>query len=114
MSDIIIGRRRPGRKERVQLALYRLLRILGWIAVTLLAGSGLFIFIAFLVGNFTLSGTLLQLDNLASRYVVAGPQRQGQFEHLIIIAWAIALTLVGFFRRASLLSIFNDKEIGGE
>lgn len=86
------------------------LRLSGWLCVTLLASFGVIAFLAFAIGNFTVDGTMLQLDNLASRYIDADGSRQGQFQHYLLIVWAIALTVIGFFRRGSLAQAIRDSE----
>lgn len=79
------------------------LRVAGWLAVNALAALGVIASLAVVLGNFTLSGTLLQLANLAAHFAVASPQRQTQFAHLLLALWATGFVGVGFFRRASLL-----------
>ena len=75
------------------------LRLTGWLCVTLLASFGVIALMGFAIGNFTVDGTMLQMDNLASRYVDADGARQGQFQHYLLVVWAIALAAIGFFRR---------------
>lgn len=79
------------------------LRVTGWLAVNALAALGLIAGLAVVLGNFSLSGALLQLANLAAHFAIASPQRQTQFEHLLLAIWATGFVGVGFFRRASLL-----------
>ena len=86
------------------------LRLTGWLCVTLLASFGVIALMGFAIGNFTVDGTMLQMDNLASRYVDADGARQGQFQHYLLIVWAIALAAIGFFRRGSLAQAVRDSE----
>ncbi len=79
------------------------LRLTGWLAVNALAAMGMIAGLAVVLGNFSLSGTLLQLANLAAHFAIASPQRQTQFAHLLLVIWATGFVGVGFFRRASLL-----------
>lgn len=96
--------------RRSQFGLAAALRTAGWVAVTLLAALGLVALFFFTIGNFTISGTMLQLDNLASRYVAADAARQAQFNHLLASGGLIAFCAIGFFRRASLVRIFKETE----
>jgi hypothetical protein len=86
------------------------LRLTGWVAVTLLVAMGLVAFAFFALGNFTLPGTMLQLDNLASRYVAADAARQAQFNGLLLAAFAGFTAATAFFRRFSLLRILKLTE----
>ena len=79
------------------------LRVVGWTAAHALAALGLIASLAVVLGNFSLTGTLLQLANLAAHFVIASPQRQTQFAQLLLAIWAAGFVGVGFFRRASLL-----------
>ena len=79
------------------------LRVTGWLAVNALAALGMIAGLAVVLGNFSLSGTLLQLANLAAHFAIASPQRQTQFAHLLLVIWATGFVGVGVFRRASLL-----------
>lgn len=96
--------------RRSQFGLTASLRMTGWLAVTLLASMGVVALFFFAIGNFTISGTMLQLDNLASRYVAAGAARQAQFNHLLATGAVIAFCAIGFFRRSGLVRIFKETE----
>lgn len=96
--------------RRSQFGLAAGLRMTGWLTVTALAAFGIVAAAFFAIGNFTVAGTMLQLDNLATRYVAAEAPRQAQFDHLLSVAVLIAFVAVGFFRRASLLRIFRETE----
>lgn len=77
------------------------LRILGWLAVSLLCTLGV-VALAFLVlGNLTISGTMLQLSNLTTRYVAADADRQGQFNQILEIGSILVFFSVAYFRRGS-------------
>lgn len=93
--------------QRGQAALLVGLRLAGWAATTVLAslGTGLLVFLV--LGNFTFTGLMLQLDNLASRFVAAGSARRAEFEAIVLISFAIALGLTAVFRRASLRAAFT-------
>ena len=77
------------------------LRLLGWLAVNALAAAGIFALALFALGSFSLPLTMAQLANLADRYVLASPARQGQFDHIVAYAFALAFVVIAFFRRAS-------------
>jgi hypothetical protein len=67
-------------------------------------------FIALAIGSFTLNGTILQLNNLTARFVVADPMRQAQFDHVLIAAFATCFALVSLLRRTSMIeAIFSEK-----
>jgi hypothetical protein len=86
------------------------LRLTGWVAVTLLVALGLVALAVLALGNFTLPGTMLQLDNLASRYVAANAARQAQFNGLLLTAFAGFAVGTAFFRRFSLMRILKPTE----
>lgn len=86
------------------------LRLTGWLAVTLLCALGLLALLFVTLGGFTPSGTMLQLDNLASRYVAADAARQAQFNGFLLTALALFTACIAFFRRSSLLRILKPSE----
>ena len=93
--------------ERSQDAMVVALRLTGWIATTVLATLGVAMLFFFLLGSFTLSGTMLQLDNLAARFLAADAARQAQFQTIVFTVLGGAFLLIAFFRRASLRSAFD-------
>lgn len=82
------------------------LRLLGWFATTLLATLGVGALAFFVLGGFVLDGTMLQLDNLTSRFLAADTSRREQFEGIAFGSLLIGFVMIGFFRRASLFSAF--------
>lgn len=76
------------------------LRLSGWLAVNALAAAGIVALAFFALGNFSLPLTMAQLANLADRYILADGARQGQFNHLVLFAFAAAFIVVAFLRRA--------------
>lgn len=85
-------------------------RCLGWLAVTTLCSLGCLSLIAFAFGNFTLSGTMLQINNLTARFVGADPTRQHQFFDVVFSTFVICFTLVSCVRRTSMIeAIFSEK-----
>lgn len=49
---------------------------------------------------------MLQLENLASRFLAADADRREQFEAIAFGCLLIGFVLIGFFRRASLSAAF--------
>jgi hypothetical protein len=90
-------------------ALLVTIRLAGWIATTAMATLGVATLFFVILGSFTLSGTMLQVNNLASRYLEADAARQAQFQMIVCSALAISLALITFFRRASLRAAFDSK-----
>ena len=99
MIALLAPRRRP---MRLADACYHGLRFAGWLAVTLGCVAALWLMFFVALGNFSFSGTVLQLDNFASRYVAATSARQGRFRLLFWLASAALFAGVAFFRRHSL------------
>lgn len=85
-------------------ACYHSLRLIGWLAVTLGCVASLWLLFFAALGNFSFGGTVLQLENFASRYVAASAERQDRFAHVFWLASAGLFAAVGFFRRHSLLT----------
>ena len=77
-------------------------RLIGWFATI---GVATLFFV--LLGSFTLSGTMLQLDYLAARFLAADAARQAQFQTIVFTVLGGAFVLIAFFRRASLRSAFE-------
>lgn len=84
------------------------LRLAGWLAVNALAAAGIVALIFFALGSFSLPLTMAQLANLADRYIAASSARQGQFDHIVAYAFALAFVVVAFFRRAGLARSLED------
>lgn len=83
------------------------LRAAGWSATTLMATLGVVTLFFFVLGSFTVDGTMLQLDNLTSRYLAANDARQAQFQTILFSTLGIAFALIGVFRRSSLRAAFR-------
>ena len=81
---------------------YVALRLTGWLAVTLGCVAALWLLFFAALGNFSFSGTVLQLDNFASRYVAADAARQDRFRLFFLLASAVLFAALAFFRRHSL------------
>lgn len=93
--------------DRGQAALVVILRISGWLATTVMATLGVATLFFLVLGSFTLSGMMLQVDNLASRFLAADAARREQFELIACSVLAISFTMIAFFRRASLRDAFD-------
>jgi len=83
--------------------LYFYLHAAGFIATTLLITWGLFVLFFLAIGGFSLDGMMHQLDNLASRYVMADAARVDGFKYVVGVAHMLLAIAVIFFRRHSLL-----------
>ena len=94
----------PRRPMRLADACYQALRLTGWLAVTLACVAALWLLFFAALGNFSFGGTVLQLENFASRYVAASAERQDRFAHFFWLTSAGLFAAVGFFRRHSLLA----------
>jgi len=94
----------PRRPRRLADACYHCLRLSGWLAVTLACVAALWLLFFAALGNFSFGGTVLQLENFASRYVAASAERQDRFAHFFWLTSAGLFAAVGFFRRHSLLT----------
>lgn len=94
----------PRRPMRLADACYHGLRLAGWLAVTLSCVAALWLLLFVALGDFSFGGTVLQLENFASRYVTASAERQDRFAHFFWLTSAGLFAAVGFFRRHSLLS----------
>lgn len=82
------------------------LRLSGWLATTLMATLGIATLFFLILGGFSLEGMMLQLENLASRFLAADAGRREQFEAIALGCLLIGFVLIGFFRRASLFAAF--------
>ena len=89
------------------------LRLMGWVAVTMLASAGIVALAAFAIGSFSLARTMLQLSNLATRYVAADGSRQDQFNRIVEWGFWTSFVLIAFFRRNGFAQAF-DTGLKGE
>lgn len=90
------------RPMRLADACYLALRLAGWLAVTLGCVGALWLLFFAVLGEFSFGGTVLQIENFASRYVEADNERQDRFVHFFWLTSAGLFLAVGFFRRHSL------------
>ena len=107
MNSLSHPQTRAGHQERRQDALLVGLRLTGWLATSVMTTLGVATLFFWLLGSFTLSGTMLQLDNLASRYLEADAARRAQFNSIICAVLGLSFAFIAFFRRASLRAAFD-------
>jgi hypothetical protein len=96
-------------KATGQALLATALRVSGWLVVNAMVAFGVLTLAALVIGSFSIEGTMHHLANLASRYIVADPERQHQFD--LILLWSVsgAFCASGFFRRHSLMQALFEE-----
>ncbi len=94
-------------RQTGQAVLATILRLVGWMSINFLVAFGAVLATGFALGNFTIVGTMHHLANLSSRYIVAGTERQHQFDVLLLGSMAAAFCLSGYFRRHSLRQLLT-------
>lgn len=94
-------------RQTGQAALATTLRLMGWMSINILVAFGAMLVAAFVLGNFTIVGTMRHLANLSSRYIVASAERQHQFDVLLMGSMTAAFCLSGYFRRHSLRQLLT-------
>jgi len=95
----VIRSKRADRGEAFYLALH----LCWFLGTTLLLSWGLFVLFFVAIGGFSLDGLMHQLNNLASRYVVADAQRASSFAHMVLAAHVLLSAAIIFLRRHSIL-----------
>ena len=98
----------PALASRFADACYLALRVTGWLAVTSACVAALWLLFFVTLGDFSFAGTVMQIENFASRYVVADGARQDRFRLLFWVASTGLFVLVAFFRRHSLGRVAAD------
>lgn len=83
------------------------LRLAGWLALNLLGASGMFAVLVLVIGNFRFEGLMLQLANLATRYVAASAARQEQFNLVVAMAFGVAFLILCLLRCSSALAMIE-------
>ncbi|QNE07773.1 hypothetical protein [Croceicoccus marinus] len=86
---------------------YVLLRVSGWLVVSLLATLGLYVLFFMALGNMSAEGFFAQLANLGDRFVAADLTRRSSFMSLVGTVSAILFFTVCAARLRSLLAIFS-------
>lgn len=89
-------------RRRIAEGCYRGLLLCGWLAITLACVLAAWALFFILLGRFDFATTIMQLDNLAARFVAAGPERRGQFETIFWAASTALFVLTAYLRRFSL------------
>ncbi len=91
-------------------ALYFSLHFIGFLASTLLMSWGLFLLAFLALGGFSLDGLMHQLNNVARRYVEAGPERIEQFrDSVAAVHFAVSVLLI-ILRRHRIIPELLDEE----
>jgi len=95
------------RRARFSLAdiCYVSLKVSGWLAVTASCVVAVYALMFLMLGEFSLTGFMSHVDNLAGRYLAADTVRRVQFESHLFAVSAEIFGLIGFFRRHSLLPL---------
>ena len=88
------------------------LRLTGWLALNLLAASGMLAILVLAIGNFRFEGLMLQLANLATRYVAASAARQEQFNLVVAMAFGVAFLILCLLRCSSALAMIEPRGNG--
>jgi hypothetical protein len=102
----------PQLLNAVSIFCYWTLKIIGWLAVSSACVISLNVIFFVLLGNFTLEGMFLQIDNFGSRYIEAGAARRADFIQLWLTGNTLILAVTCLLRRHSLLAnTFQSKEI---
>lgn len=83
------------------------LRLMGWLAVTLLATLGCLMLVFLMLGDFSAEGFFAQLDNISRRFLEADPDRREQFLSLAATLAGILVAGMAAFRRHSLAAVFR-------
>ena len=89
-------------------ALYVILRLSGWLSVTLLAMLGCYVLFFLMIGGFDPLLVFTHVDNLASRYLAAEQVRRASFATLAAQSAVVLFVILAIARRSSLISILND------
>ena len=79
-------------------ACYILLRVSGWMAMTLLATFGVAILFFLMLGDFTALGFFSQVANLGTRFVAADRARRAAFGDQLFVVWLVAFGIVAVTR----------------
>lgn len=87
---------------QVQDTCYLGLCLAGWMLINICCTGAVWLALFAMLGEFTLTGTLLHLDNFASRYLVAEATRQAHLRDQFWIASAVLLLGLSVLRAGSL------------
>ncbi|WP_159872089.1 hypothetical protein [Novosphingobium sp. 9U] len=99
--------RRPAR-ELGGAALAVALRLSGWLTVNALVTLGCLTLLFLAIGGFSVSGAMVQLANLSTRYVAADAARQTEFNTILLVGCTLFFCGTAFFRRAPLARALEE------
>lgn len=100
-----LARRARSFAHRTQGACHAGLCLAGWLLVTLCCTGAAWLAAFMILGQFSFSGTVLQLDNFASRYLNADLVRQAHITDVFWRASALIFFVISVLRRGSLPAI---------
>lgn len=104
-----LARRARSSAHRTQGACHAGLCLAGWLLVTLCCTGATWLAAFMCLGQFSFSGTLLQLDNFASRYLAADLIRQAHITDVFWRASVLIFLVIAVLRRGSLPTIFPTR-----
>lgn len=87
---------------QVQDACHRSLCLAGWLLINICCTGAVWLALFIVLGEFTLTGTLLHLNNFASRYLAAEAARQAHLREQFWIASAVLFLGLAVLRAGSL------------
>lgn len=102
MSHQLLPLRLAPSAAKVQDACHTGLCLAGWLVVNICCTGAVWLALFVVLGQFTLTGTLLHLDNFARRYLAADAARQAHLHHQFWIASTVLLLGVAVLRAGSL------------
>jgi len=89
--------------------LFMLLRIVGFFCSTLLLSWGVLVLIMLAIGGFTLAGLMLQLANLADRYIAADSARLASFHQILAFTHLGVIAVIAILRWHAIMPIALGK-----
>lgn len=95
--------------RRAQGACHAGLCLAGWLLVTLCCTGAAWLALFMCLGQFSFSGTVLQLDNFASRYLASDFARQARIGDVFWRASVLIFLVIAILRRGSLQTIFPPR-----
>lgn len=104
-----LTRRARSIARRAQGACHAGLCLTGWLLVTLCCTGAAWLALFTFLGQFSFSGTVLQLDNFASRYLAADLVRQAHITDVFWRASVLIFLVIAVLRRGSLPTIFPTR-----
>lgn len=84
---------------------YGLLKLSGWAVVTASCVVAAYAILFFMLGEFSVAGLVVHLDNFTSRYLAADAVRRARFDASLAAVNIALFVIIGFFRRHSLLPL---------